>query len=270
MYLLFFIVFTSVAFEFSNCRNSGQTAQVSLSKILAAVPLNHDVDQRSDCSKAAWGWLFSDCDVRLAAVANLRISLSWERQIKRLNCGIVKCDLLKIKKRNEGNAVSLEMKQLLATMPQVGKVEWIGVRPGRREPLDVLPSVDVSLEGLVGDRYRGKAGGPRMVTLIQQEHIATVASILNIEAIDPGLLRRNLVVSGINLQALKKRRIQIGGAILEVTGNCPPCSRMEENLGSGGYNAMRGHGGITATVIQGGTINCDDSVKCLTEATNEQ
>ncbi|MDB2526474.1 MOSC domain-containing protein [Mariniblastus sp.] len=114
------------------------------------------------------------------------------------------------------------MKQLLATMPQVGKVEWIGVRPGRREPLNVLPSVDVSMEGLVGDRYRGKAGGPRMVTLIQQEHIATVESILKIEAIDPGVLRRNVVVSGINLQALKKRRIQIGGAILEVTGNCPP------------------------------------------------
>ncbi|MDB4371081.1 MOSC domain-containing protein [Mariniblastus sp.] len=180
------------------------------------------------------------------------------------------CDLLKIKKRNVGNAVSLEMKQLLATMPQVGKVEWIGVRPGRREPLNVLPSVDVSMEGLVGDRYRGKAGGPRMVTLIQQEHIATVESILKIEAIDPGVLRRNVVVSGINLQALKKRRIQIGGAILEVTGNCPPCSRMEENLGGGGYNAMRGHGGVTATVIQEGTIHCGDSVMCLAEATNER
>ena len=118
------------------------------------------------------------------------------------------------------------MKQMLATMPQVGRVEWIGIRPGRREPLKVLQSVNVSLEGLVGDRYRGKAGGPRMVTLIQDEHIRTVASILKLEAIDPGLLRRNIVVSGINLQALKKRRIQIGNAILEVTGNCPPCSRM--------------------------------------------
>ena len=161
--------------------------------------------------------------------------------------------------------MSLEMKQLLATMPQVGRVEWIGVRPGRREPIKVLPSVNVSLEGIVGDRYRGKAGGPRMVTLIQQEHITTVASILKLEAIDPSLLRRNVVVSGINLQALKKRRIQIGHAILEVTGNCPPCSRMEENLGSGGYNAMRGHGGITATVIHDGEISCGDAVKCLAE-----
>ena len=160
------------------------------------------------------------------------------------------------------------MKQMLATMPQVGRVEWIGIRPGRREPLKVLQSVNVSLEGLVGDRYRGKAGGPRMVTLIQDEHIRTVASILKLEAIDPGLLRRNIVVSGINLQALKKRRIQIGNAILEVTGNCPPCSRMEENLGSGGYNAMRGHAGVTATVIFDGKIDCGDAVTCLAESTN--
>jgi MOSC domain-containing protein YiiM len=165
-----------------------------------------------------------------------------------------------------GSAVSLEMKQLMATMPQVGRVEWIGVRPGRREPLKNLQTVNASLEGLEGDRYRGNAGGPRMVTLIQQEHITTVASILKLEVIAPELLRRNIVVSGINLQALKKRRIQIGDAVLEVTGNCPPCSRMEENLGSGGYNAMRGHGGITATVIREGGIGCGDAVECLAES----
>lgn len=179
----------------------------------------------------------------------------------------VNYDCFKIINPLVGTTVSLGMKQLLATMPQVGRVEWIGVRPGRRESVNVLQSVTVSMEGLVGDRYRGKAGGPRMVTLIQDEHIATVASILKLKAIDPGLLRRNFVVSGINLQALKKRRVLIGEVILEVTGNCPPCSRMEENLGCGGYNAMRGHGGITATVIQGGRICCGDSVQCLAEAT---
>jgi len=85
-----------------------------------------------------------------------------------------------------------------------------------------------------------------MVTLIQREHISAVASILKLDSLDPALLRRNIVVSGINLQALKKKEIQIGEAVLFVTGNCPPCSRMEENLGAGGYNAMRGHGGVTA------------------------
>ena len=84
------------------------------------------------------------------------------------------------------------------------------------------------------------------------------------------LTRRNIVVSGINLLALAKRRFRIGEVVLETTGPCEPCSRMEENLGPGGYNAMRGHGGITARVAKGGTISVGDAVALhITEAKNE-
>lgn len=152
------------------------------------------------------------------------------------------------------------MKELLATMPQTGTVEWIGVRTGRREPVKIVNQAVVGEQGLEGDRFKGKNGSPRMVTLIQKEHIDAVAAILKNGEIDPALLRRNIVVSGINLAALKQNEFQIGGVVLFGTGNCPPCSRMEENLGPGGYNAMRGHGGITARVVSGGTICCGDEV----------
>ena len=121
-----------------------------------------------------------------------------------------------------------------------------------------------STDGLVSDHYASK-NGKRQITLIQAEHLTLVSKILQQEQpVNPLLTRRNIVVSGINLIALKNRQFMIGDdIILEGTGYCQPCSRMEENLGPGGYNAMRGHGGITARVIQGGTIQRGAVVKFL-------
>ncbi len=66
------------------------------------------------------------------------------------------------------------------------------------------------------------------------------------------------MVRGINLLSLKDKRFTIGETILEFSGECHPCSRMEKNLGEGGYNAMRQHGGILARVIQEGRIQVAD------------
>ena len=157
------------------------------------------------------------------------------------------------------------MKELFDIMPQTGTVEWIGLRPEKKAELLEVKRVRVVLsKGLVGDHYKGSSG-KREVTLIQKEHLNAVASILKKNTIDPSLTRRNLVISGINLQALKDQRFTIGEeVVLETTGLCHPCSRMEQNLGPGGYNAMRGHGGITTKVIKEGTIKKGDTVKLLT------
>ena len=160
------------------------------------------------------------------------------------------------------------MKSLLDTLPQTGTVIWIGIRPERRTPPQEVTEVYASGEsGLEGDHYAGRPQSKRQVTLISAEHIRSVASMLHREEVDPGLLRRNIVVEGINLLALKDKRFQVGEAVLEMTGPCHPCSRMEENLGAGGYNAMRGHGGITARVLKGGMIRPGDRVALLPDAT---
>jgi len=151
------------------------------------------------------------------------------------------------------------IKQLIQNLPQQGKVEWIGVRSGKRQPLTVVETVVVLKHGLDGDHYAGRSGN-RSVTLIQREHIDAVASLLHKNKIAPEELRRNIVVSGINLLALKDREFKIGTAILKMTGLCHPCSRMEENFGEGGYNAVRGHGGINARVISTGIIKLQDKV----------
>jgi len=150
---------------------------------------------------------------------------------------------------------------LLDTLPQVGQVQWIGIRPSRSEPMAELETVQISLEkGLEGDRFHGHSGNPRQVTLIQQEHLAVIAACLGLETLSPSLLRRNIVVSGINLLALKDKYFRIGEALLELTGLCHPCSKMERQLGEGGYNAMRGHGGITARVCESGSVRRLDPV----------
>ena len=159
----------------------------------------------------------------------------------------------------------MEIKELTGHSACNGRVDWIGLRPGRRESLVSVTSVGVTPErGLEGDHSNGPRK-KRQVTLIQAEHLAAVGSILGTgHPVDPMLTRRNVVVSGLNLLTLHDCQFRIGpSVILEGTGYCHPCSRMEENLGFGGYNAMRGHGGITARVIEGGTISEGDEVILL-------
>ncbi|MEO8835965.1 MAG: MOSC domain-containing protein, partial [Caldimonas sp.] len=145
-------------------------------------------------------------------------------------------------------------------------VVWLGVRPARRAAMQAVPAVAIEAgRGMAGDRY-ANPGGARQVTLIQAESLASIASHLGRDAIATDALRRNMVVSGINLLALKGRRFQIGSAVLEASGECHPCSRMEEILGPGGYNAVRGLGGITARVVEGALIHLGDAVLPLARA----
>jgi MOSC domain-containing protein YiiM len=148
---------------------------------------------------------------------------------------------------------------------RAGVVTWIGLRPERRQPVQAVTEANLDpAHGLDGDHYQGRASGGasqlRQITLIQAEHLLAIASYLGADRIGPDQLRRNIVVSGINLLALCGQHFRLGSAVLLGTGACHPCSRMEEILGTGGYNAVRGHGGITARVIDGGLISLGDKI----------
>ena len=146
----------------------------------------------------------------------------------------------------------------------VGLLRWIGVRPARETPMHVVErAVVLTGRGIEGDRAtRGAiASGKRHVTLIQAEHLPVIAALVGRAEVRPEQLRRNLVVSGINLVALKTLRFSIGAEVLlEGTGPCEPCAKMDAALGDGGFQAMRGHGGITARVVEGGVISVGDTI----------
>jgi len=155
-----------------------------------------------------------------------------------------------------------DLAKLMATLPQVGRVEWIGLRPARDKAMQEIQSAEAKTGGgLRGDRYAG-GSGKRGVTLIQAEHLPAIAALAGRDIV-PALLRRNVVVSGIPLIALKQRQFRIGDVVFEGTDPCDPCSRMETALGEGGYNAMRGHGGLCARIVSGGMFKIGDQVVAL-------
>ena len=154
-----------------------------------------------------------------------------------------------------------------------GRVDTILLRPARLQPMRSVQAVQAEPgRGLIGDRRSlaprvGTAAQKREVSLIQAEHLPLLGQWCGTDPLDPARLRRNLVVSGINLVAM---RSLFPGApllwhfgahvVLEITGPCEPCSRMEAELGPGGYNALRGHSGMTARVVSGGWLRVGDRI----------
>ena len=158
----------------------------------------------------------------------------------------------------------LKISDLKSNYPHAGRVDWLGVRPARNEKVQSQTRVlAIKDHGLKDDRSSASSGGKRQVTLFQAEYLRVLHSLHPLSKVSYEKLRRNIAVSGINLNSLIDQQISVGQAVLEITGFCHPCSKMEKEFGVGAYNALRGHGGLTATVIQGGEIKIDDTVEVL-------
>jgi MOSC domain-containing protein YiiM len=151
-----------------------------------------------------------------------------------------------------------------------GVVQWIGVRPERKGLVKPLSSVKVvENRGLEGDHSFVKANGSaRQVTLINAEDIDALARFLNYSQIDPAILRRNIVISGLNLKAMRYQTLLLGTAVIEIGAHCHPCSRMERALGKGALLAMYGYGGYCAKVVKSGALNVGDEVRRI-QANND-
>ncbi|MFK7963149.1 MAG: MOSC domain-containing protein [Burkholderiaceae bacterium] len=169
------------------------------------------------------------------------------------------------------------LRTLTSHHPSPGRIDAIYLRSVRGEPVHSVDEASaLKGKGLAGDRasLRTRARAPgassraRDLTLVQAEALALLEAWSGQAKIDGGELRRNLLVSGLNLNAMRSpfpdgiRRWAIGSeVIIEITGPCEPCSKMEQALGHGGYNMMRGFGGLTAAICTDGLIRVGDLIR---------
>ena len=148
--------------------------------------------------------------------------------------------------------------------PGVGVVEEIVIAPVATAPVVSVPSVEaLPGVGLRGDRYEVDAGTFRSfrpgtaLTLVS----ADVLDDLNAERSSPVDHRRNLVVRGMDLNALVGRRFTVGGVLCAGSRLCEPCVHLEKlNDRSGILRPMVHRGGLRADVLEAGTIRVGDEV----------
>jgi MOSC domain-containing protein YiiM len=138
-------------------------------------------------------------------------------------------------------------------MQSQATVVGLQICPGYREPMTSVESARaVENLGLEGDRH-AKGDSKRQVLLIEAE---------TLEKLDlhVGDVKENITTRGIALMGLPLgTRLCVGKAVLEITGECHPCSRMED-LRPGLLQEIGGQRGMLARVAQSGMINVGDTI----------
>jgi len=124
-------------------------------------------------------------------------------------------------------------------------------------------------QGLAGDRYAAGLGHWKTVdavevTLVRAEDLRAAEKRSGV-SFAHGEHRRNLVVSGIPIDAYRRRQFRIGEALFEFHRLRPPCGYLDRVAGRGTAKALGKAAGIGARVIVAGRISVGDTVEVLTE-----
>ena len=136
-----------------------------------------------------------------------------------------------------------------------GKVVSLQLCVGSREPMDFREQVTaVTGLGLDGDRH-ASADTIRQVLLMDRE-------VLDSFDLKPGMVRENVTVSGLAIHQLSEgQRVRIGDeVVLEITGHCEPCGRMDE-IRPGLRESLDMQRGMLTRVLEGGTLKLGDPIQ---------
>ena len=121
----------------------------------------------------------------------------------------------------------------------------------------VTEAVAVATRGFEGDRHARRApGGQRQLLLVDVRHLRDLE-------LTPGALKENAVIEGLALETFPAgQRLRLGGALVELTGPCEPCHKVEA-IRPGLLRKSWGRRGQLARVLEGGSVRVGDVVEAL-------
>jgi MOSC domain-containing protein YiiM len=129
------------------------------------------------------------------------------------------------------------------------------------QPAGAHPVRDVSVVkcragwGLEGDRFYGyRPGYNGQVTFFAWETYVALQQYFDVPGVSPGVLRRNVVIEGIDLNALIGRRFVLDGIEFEGTAEARPCYWMNQAVAAGAEEWLKGRGGLRAKIITDGEL----------------
>lgn len=121
----------------------------------------------------------------------------------------------------------------------------------------VVQATAIEQRGFDGDRHAAKrVGGKRQLLILDAKSHRELD-------VAPGILKENVVLDGLPLESLPAgQRIAIGEAVVELTGPCIPCHKMDR-IRQGLLSESYGRRGQLAKVLKGGEVKVGDAVKLL-------
>jgi MOSC domain-containing protein YiiM len=132
-------------------------------------------------------------------------------------------------------------------------------QPPGEAPMIEADSVEcVAGKGLRGDRFFGyKEDYKGQVTFFSLEVYERLCERLGIAHRDPSVFRRNIIVRGVDLNALIGVVFEVQGVRFEGTQEASPCHWMNHAFAEGAEEALKGHGGLRARVLSDGVLRRD-------------
>ena len=134
-------------------------------------------------------------------------------------------------------------------------------------PLIEVPSIEcVAGRGIRGDRFFDyKDNYKGQITFFSFEVFERMAAHFSLGEKSAGAVRRNVVVSGVDLNDLIGEDFSVQGVRLRGTAHCRPCYWLDQAVAPGAEQFLAGNGGLRAQILSDGVIAPGDAKLLLAE-----